>query len=112
MGHAFGLGTESIFSLKNEAERGESAQAEKAPFGSVSVGGSRESGIVFPSEPLVVRSGGHSGAEQAGARRCLARRSEPLPASTDVAFGSTRRAAPMGTRKVPVGGLRVLIAFC
>ena len=43
-------------------------------------------GIVFPSEPLVVRVGGHNGAEQAGARRCWARRSEPLPASTVVAL--------------------------
>ena len=41
---------------------------------------------MFPSEPLVVRVGGHNGAEQARARRSLARRSEPLPASTVVAF--------------------------
>lgn len=41
---------------------------------------------MFPSEPLVVEVGGHNGAEQAGARRCLARRSEPLPASTVVAL--------------------------
>ena len=62
------------------------ARAEKAPFGSVSVGEVGSPGIVFPSEPLVVRVGGHNGAEQAGARRCWARRSEPLPASTVVAL--------------------------
>jgi hypothetical protein len=43
-------------------------------------------GEVFPPEPPVARWPGRNGAEQARARRCLARRSEPLPASTVLAF--------------------------
>lgn len=44
---------------------------------------------MFPPEPPVVEWSGRNGAEQARARRGLARRSGPLPASTVLAVRSS-----------------------
>ena len=63
--------------------------------------------IVFPPEPPVRLKTGRNGAQQARARRGLARRSEPLPASTVLAFTSFLDGRRSGNRSpvIPVGGL-------
>jgi hypothetical protein len=61
--------------------------------------------IVFPPEPPVARADFQNGAEPARARRHLARRSEPLPASTVLVPANIDGRRSGNTIRDPVGEL-------
>jgi hypothetical protein len=56
--------------------------------------------IVFPPEPPVAKIYGQNGAQPARARLLLARRSEPLPASTVLAPARISTGGGAGTRSL------------
>ena len=64
--------------------------------------------LLFPPEPPVARSLGRNGAQRARARRCLARRSEPLTASTVLAFSTNATGGVSGNRFPLVSSERLL----